>query len=183
MRPIYITYLNRLDIEAVGLTDGEILEAIEASLAMQGRGETAIEPRVHLEPRAGVEGHFNVLRGWIGGEIDRAGVKVVGDFVDKDHMVTFTRDLHRCQAHFDFMKTATGNWAFRFEVSLIDNADRKAGHVLRDGSGRIRLVDHGDTERIVLERRGVAPQPRDRQRRCPGGVGGCARLPGRHSAA
>jgi alanine dehydrogenase len=39
MRPIYITYLNRLDIEAVGLTDGEILEAIEHSLAMQGRGE------------------------------------------------------------------------------------------------------------------------------------------------
>jgi alanine dehydrogenase len=82
MRPIYITYLNRLDIEAVGLTDGEILEAIEQSLAMQGRGETAIEPRVHLEPRAGVEGHFNVLRGWIGGDVDRAGVKVVGDFVD-----------------------------------------------------------------------------------------------------
>jgi alanine dehydrogenase len=82
MRPIYITYLNRLDIEAVGLTDGEILEAIEESLAMQGKGETAIEPRVHLEPRAGVEGHFNVLRGWIGGDVDRAGVKIVGDFID-----------------------------------------------------------------------------------------------------
>jgi ornithine cyclodeaminase len=82
MRAIYITYLNRLDIEAVGLSDGDMLSAIESSLAMQGRGETAIEPRVHLEPRAGVEGHFNVLRGWIGGEIDRAGVKVVGDFVD-----------------------------------------------------------------------------------------------------
>ena len=82
MQPIYITYLNRLDIEAAQLTDDEILAAIEASLAMQGRGETAIEPRVHLEPRAGVEGHFNVLRGWIGGDVDRAGVKVVGDFVD-----------------------------------------------------------------------------------------------------
>ena len=82
MRPIYITYLNRLDIEAAGITDDEILSAIESSLAMQGRGETAIEPRVHLEPRAGVEGHFNVLRGWIGGDIDSAGVKVVGDFVD-----------------------------------------------------------------------------------------------------
>ncbi|WP_413988253.1 ornithine cyclodeaminase family protein [Labrys okinawensis] len=82
MQPIHITYLNRLDIEATALTDQEILAAIEESLAMQGRGETAIEPRVHLEPRAGVEGHFNVLRGWIGGEIDAAGVKVVGDFVD-----------------------------------------------------------------------------------------------------
>src|SRR5687767_1808707 len=82
MQPIYITYLNRLDIEAADISDDEILAAIEASLAMQGRGETAIEPRVHLEPRAGAEGHFNVLRGWIGGDIDRAGVKVVGDFVD-----------------------------------------------------------------------------------------------------
>ena len=82
MRPIYITYLDRLDIEAVALSDDEILSAIEASLAMQGRGETAIEPRVHLEPKAGVDGHFNVLRGWIGGDIDRAGVKIVGDFVD-----------------------------------------------------------------------------------------------------
>lgn len=82
MQPIYLTYLNRFDIEAAMLSDAEILAAIEASLAMQGRGETVIEPRMHLEPRAGVEGHFNVLRGWIGGEIDAAGVKVVGDFVD-----------------------------------------------------------------------------------------------------
>jgi ornithine cyclodeaminase len=80
--PVYITYLNRFDIEALGLTDAEILTAIETSLAMQGRGETVVEPRVHLEPRAGAEGHFNVLRGWIGGKIVAAGVKVVGDFVD-----------------------------------------------------------------------------------------------------
>lgn len=79
--PVYIDYLNRFDIEATGLEDGELLAAIEASLAMQGRGETEIEPRTHIRPRAGVEGHFNVLRGWIGGEIDSAGVKVVGDFV------------------------------------------------------------------------------------------------------
>jgi alanine dehydrogenase len=82
MQPIYLTYLNRHDIEAAALSDAEILAAIEVSLGMQGRGETVIEPRVHLEPKAGVEGHFNVLRGWIGGEIDSAGVKVVGDFVD-----------------------------------------------------------------------------------------------------
>ena len=80
--PVHITYLNRLDIEALALTDAEILAAIEDSLAMQGRGETVVEPRMHLEPLAGADGHFNVLRGWIGGEIDAAGVKVVGDFVD-----------------------------------------------------------------------------------------------------
>jgi len=80
--PVYIDYLNRFDIEALGLTDAEILEAIEDSLRLQGHGETAIEPRMHIRPRAGVEGHFNVLRGWIGGAIDSAGTKVVGDFVD-----------------------------------------------------------------------------------------------------
>jgi len=80
--PVYVTYLNRLDIEALALTDDEILAAIEGSLAMQGRGETVVEPRMHLEPKAGADGHFNVLRGWIGGAIDAAGVKVVGDFVD-----------------------------------------------------------------------------------------------------
>jgi ornithine cyclodeaminase len=81
MREIYLTYLNRLDVEAAALTDEEIIASIEASLAMQGRGETVIEPRTHLEPKAGAEGHFNVLRGFIGGEIGLAGVKVVGDFV------------------------------------------------------------------------------------------------------
>ena len=80
--PVYITYLNRFDIETLALTDAEILAAIEESLAMQGRGETVVEPRMHIEPRAGADGHFNVLRGWIGGGVDAAGVKVVGDFVD-----------------------------------------------------------------------------------------------------
>jgi alanine dehydrogenase len=81
MREIYLTYLNRLDIEAAALADEEIIETIEASLAMQGRGETVIEPRTHLEPKSGAEGHFNVLRGFIGGDVGMAGVKVVGDFV------------------------------------------------------------------------------------------------------
>jgi ornithine cyclodeaminase len=81
MRPIYITYLNRLDIEALEIKDGEILAAIETSLASQGRGEAVIEPRVHLEPGV-ARGHFNVLRGALGPPIDSAGVKVVGDFVD-----------------------------------------------------------------------------------------------------
>lgn len=79
--PVHIDFLNRADIASLGLTDDEIIAAVETGLAMQGRGETAIEPRVHLEPHTGVEGHFNVLRGWIGGHIGHAGVKIVGDFV------------------------------------------------------------------------------------------------------
>lgn len=81
MPPIYIDYLNRLDIIELGIADDEILSAIEISLASQGRRETVIEPRVHLEPGV-ANGHFNVLRGAIKEPIDSAGVKIVGDFVD-----------------------------------------------------------------------------------------------------
>jgi len=81
MPPVYVDFLNRLDIEELGMTDAEIIAAIETSLAAQGRGETVIEPRMHLEPSV-ARGHFNVLRGAIGGDIGRAGVKVVSDFMD-----------------------------------------------------------------------------------------------------
>lgn len=80
--PVYIDFLNRADIGALEISDQEILAAIESGLRMQGNGDTSIEPRTHIHPRAGVEGHFNVLRGWIGGDIGAAGTKVVGDFVD-----------------------------------------------------------------------------------------------------
>ena len=81
MTPIYITFLNGPDIAALALTDAEILDAIETSLAAQGRGEAVIEPRMHLKPNAEVHGHFNVLRGVLGGAINLAGVKVISDFV------------------------------------------------------------------------------------------------------
>ena len=81
MKPIYIDYLNAFDIEALALTDAEILSAIETSLAAQGNGETVIEPRVHLEPDSSFNGHFNVLRGYVA-PLNLAGVKIVGDFVD-----------------------------------------------------------------------------------------------------
>ena len=76
--PIYVIYLNGLDVAALKLTDEGILAAIESSLAAQGRGTTVIEPRMHLIPDAKVHGHFNVLRGSIGAPINLAGVKIVG---------------------------------------------------------------------------------------------------------
>ena len=80
-KAIYVTFLNGPDIAELDLTDQEILHAIETSLAAQGRGEAVIEPRMHLKPNPDVHGHFNVLRGALGGEIGLAGVKVVSDFV------------------------------------------------------------------------------------------------------
>ena len=82
MSPIYLHYLNALDVEALALTDDEILTAVEAGLAAQGRRETVIEPRMHLIPDPAVPGHFNVLRGSFRDPINLAGVKVISDYVD-----------------------------------------------------------------------------------------------------
>jgi alanine dehydrogenase len=77
-----LTYLNGFDVDALALTDEEILDAVRCVLAAQGRGETTIEPRTHLFPR-GANGHFNVLRG---ATPQHAGVKVVGDYVDNHRL-------------------------------------------------------------------------------------------------
>lgn len=82
MQEVHIHYINGPDVTALAITDAEILQAIEDSLAAQGRGECVIEPRMHLMPKAGADGHFNVLRGAIGAPMHMAGIKVVGDFVD-----------------------------------------------------------------------------------------------------
>jgi alanine dehydrogenase len=82
MSPLYLIYLNALDVEALALSDDEILAAVEQGLAAQGRRETVIEPRVHLVPDTAVSGHFNILRGAFRAPIDLAGVKVIGDYVD-----------------------------------------------------------------------------------------------------
>ncbi len=79
---IELTYLSGADVEALALTDDEILASIRGVLAAQGRGETVIEPRTHLFPR-GAGGHFNVLRGAVP---ETAGVKVVGDYVDNHRL-------------------------------------------------------------------------------------------------
>jgi len=78
---IDIAYLNGPDVERLALTDDEILAAVDGALAAQGRGETVIEPRVHLVPESSDKGHFNILRGYVK-PLAVAGVKVVSDFVD-----------------------------------------------------------------------------------------------------
>jgi alanine dehydrogenase len=80
--PLYLTYLNALDVEALALSDDEILSAIENGLLAQGRREAVIEPRMHLIPDKAAHGHFNVLRGAIQAPINLAGVKVISDYVD-----------------------------------------------------------------------------------------------------
>jgi alanine dehydrogenase len=42
--------LNALDVAALALSDDEILAAVAQGFTVQGRGETVIEPRMHLVP-------------------------------------------------------------------------------------------------------------------------------------
>ncbi len=56
-----------------------------------------------------------------------------------DHVVRLSRDLHRWQANFDFLQTATGNWTFRFNVSLTDNRDLKFDYQQRNDSRENRF--------------------------------------------
>jgi len=73
-------YLNARDIKALEMTADEIIAAQEGSLAAQGRGETVIEPRMHLRPDPEFRGHFNVLRGYIA-PIGIAYLRVSGNLV------------------------------------------------------------------------------------------------------
>ena len=79
MKQIKIEYLGGPGVKQLNLTAKEILDAVEQGLIAAGRGETVIEPRVHLTPDQQGDGHFNVLRGYVA-PLDYAGVKIVGDF-------------------------------------------------------------------------------------------------------
>ena len=76
-----IEYLGKPQIDALALTNDEILGAVEQGLIAAGQGQTVIEPRMHLTPDPAFNGHFNVLRGYVA-PLGYAGVKIVGDYVD-----------------------------------------------------------------------------------------------------
>ncbi len=50
-----------------------------------------------------------------------------------NHVLTLTRDLHRWQANFDFVKAQNGNFLFSFRVQLRDNPDLKLDYDQREG--------------------------------------------------
>jgi alanine dehydrogenase len=102
MQPIHFTWLNGPDIERLAMTDQEILDAVEGALLAQGRGETVIEPRMHLTPDPAFNGHFNVLRGYVA-PLGVAGVKIVGDYVEN-----YKRDLPSEMALLNLFDPRTG---------------------------------------------------------------------------
>ncbi len=80
---LWLRFVSGPDVDAIGLTPAEVVDACERVVAAHGRRETVFEPRTHLVPDNDGRGHFNVLRGSVTslGDHGVAGVKVVGDFV------------------------------------------------------------------------------------------------------
>lgn len=80
---IWLRFVSGPDIDALGITRTDIIDAVSQVMAAHGRGQTVFEPRVHLAPGNGSAGHFNILRGHVStlGEHGISGIKVVGDFV------------------------------------------------------------------------------------------------------
>ncbi len=77
---LWLRFLSGPDIDSLGLSNADIVAAVEEAVRAHGEGRTVIEPRVHLVPDNDGAGHFNVLRGHLSGP-GVSGVKVVGDFV------------------------------------------------------------------------------------------------------
>jgi len=55
------------------------------------------------------------------------------------HVLTLSRDLHRWQANFDFIKAPNGNFAMQFRVHLLDNPDLKVDYDQRTNPSEQRL--------------------------------------------
>jgi alanine dehydrogenase len=130
---LFLDYLNGVDVARLALTDAEILAAVTAGLAAQGRGETVIEPRMHLAPGAQFNGHFNVLRGYVA-PLALAGVKVVGDYVDN-----YRRGLPSEMGLLNLFDPATGQ-----PVAIVDAAgltDMRTGAVTAIGAAHLARKD------------------------------------------
>jgi alanine dehydrogenase len=78
--PLWLRFLSGPDIDSLGLTNADIVAAVEDAVRAHGEGSVVVEPRTHLVPDNDGAGHFNVLRGHLG-KPGVSGIKVVGDFV------------------------------------------------------------------------------------------------------
>jgi alanine dehydrogenase len=74
-----ILFVSHDDVTRLGISDGDVLSAVEDALVAQGRDDVTLDPRVQHVPDPTFPGHFNILRAtvWPTGF---TGVKVVGDY-------------------------------------------------------------------------------------------------------
>jgi ornithine cyclodeaminase len=133
MQSIFLHYLNGPDVSALAMSDDEIIAAVEVGLLAQGRGETVIEPRVHLIPDASFNGHFNVLRGYVA-PLNLAGVKIVGDYLNN-----YRRGLPSEMALLNLFDPRTGTPAAVIDASAI--TDMRTGAMTAVGAKHLARRD------------------------------------------
>jgi alanine dehydrogenase len=133
LKSLFLHYLNGLDVQALAMGDDEIMAAVEAGLLAQGRGETVIEPRVHLIPDPAFNGHFNVLRGYVA-PLGLAGVKIVGDYVDN-----YKQDLPSEMALLNLFDPRTGTPLAVIDASAI--TDMRTGAMTALGAKHLASAD------------------------------------------
>jgi alanine dehydrogenase len=78
---ISLVFLDRAQVEALSPEPTTLLSVIETGLSAHGRRQVVMPPKAHLHLDSLFNGHFNILSGYVA-PIRRAGVKVVGDYVD-----------------------------------------------------------------------------------------------------
>jgi alanine dehydrogenase len=81
MRQVSLRFLNRAQVEGLLPTADELVRVIELGLHAHGSGKVVLPPKSHLVLDHLVNGHFNILPGYVE-PIACAGVKVIGDYVD-----------------------------------------------------------------------------------------------------
>ena len=81
MNQISLRFLNRAQVESLLPAPRDLVAVIEQGLHAHGAGKTVLPPKAHLVLDHLVNGHFNILSGYVG-PIGCAGVKVIGDYVD-----------------------------------------------------------------------------------------------------
>ncbi len=81
MHQISLRFLNRAQVEGLLPAADELVSVIESGLHAHGSGKTVMPPKAHLVLDHLVNGHFNILSGYVG-PIGCAGVKVIGDYVN-----------------------------------------------------------------------------------------------------
>lgn len=81
MAKVEFRYLDRDQVQALMPPMADIMSVVEEGLAAHGRKDVVLPPKAHIQLDDHYNGHFNILVGWAG-PVDRAGVKVIGDYVD-----------------------------------------------------------------------------------------------------
>jgi len=77
--PIKLLFLSKEEVDSLDIPNDRIVEEIEKGLEAHGNDDVVMPPKDHLELEPKYEGHYNLLKGYVG-TIDVAGVKVIGDY-------------------------------------------------------------------------------------------------------